>query len=383
MRFTAVRFLTVSVLAYSFAGTELFADGRRDFYSQLAQQRYYDQPQNARTFGMGGSSVVTSSDSSSTVGNPAGLGMMKDGEASVTYGRNTVSGNEHPSYGDSEQTEDSGQALMALPLGPTSDGLPWYGNIGLGWSGYDSDVDDSINTKTDGYRVNLAYGKALSETFSIGYGLTYVNDTIEADNFDFSGDNKFRHTLGIQNKASDTLTLGAIAFIGHGDQDMRVLSTGQTESSDMNEFGFELGAGMQVATGTLVSFAAGYSDYDADGSLVGGPDTAVFGGDEKGHTFNIRLGMEQAVSDSLKLRAGYRYAGVTEYDFERADLESIRGSAKYNAFSAGVGTMIDIDGTYVQAIKLDYGVEYRALADGDWQHVVTASVPFTICDPVS
>jgi hypothetical protein len=61
-------------------------------------------------------------------------------------------------------------------------------------------------------------------------------------------------------------------------------------------------------------------------------------------------------------------------------LDQLDGSAKYNAFSAGAGVRYDFDrDSAIQAIRLDYGVEYRMVGEDDWQHLVTVSAPFDIC----
>ena len=57
--------------------TSCYADGKaHDFYFQENQQRFFAQPQNARMFGMAGSTSLTAANSLSTVNNPGGLGLM-------------------------------------------------------------------------------------------------------------------------------------------------------------------------------------------------------------------------------------------------------------------------------------------------------------------
>ncbi len=361
------------------------ADGRDDLYFQQGKQRYFNQQQNARTFGMAGSSLQTSQDSSAVVSNPAGLGFMQRGDASVTYSRDTISGNENATYDRVEQKENAGQVLMAAPLGPYADDLPEYGNFGLGWSGYDGDVDDDpFNAETDGYRLTLAYAKAISATTSIGYSLAYFNDEYSNDLYDYSMTNGFRNTIGIQNKVSDTLMIGASAFWGFGKHDIDLASTGDAGESDNDEFGLSLGAGIQAAEGTLISTGLDYEYYDSKGDLKSGNNpSVVYGGDEKAHVLNARVGVEQVVTDNFKLRGGYMYGGNLSYDYEdRAELRNLDGnSAKFNGWSAGAGLSLPIGKEYyVEAINVDYGVQYRPLGHNDWQHVVTVSAPFSPCD---
>lgn len=367
------------VLFAATVSTDVFADGRRDFYFQQARQRYFNQPENARTFGMAGSTVATSTDSSSVVGNPAGIGLMKGADLSFTYGHDTITGNEHPSYKDIEQTENSGQVLAAIPLGPVENDLPDYGNLGIGWSGYERDVDDSFDTESDGYRLTLAYAKAIDASTSLAYSLGYMNDDLENDLYNYSMDNGFRHTIGISNKYSEEMSWGASTFFGHGDRDVEIAGTpGDDGSSDLFEYGLNVGAGFRVAPETLLAISADYEYYDADGDVVAANEAIVHGGDEDGQVFNVRAGIEQTINEWLALRGGYRYAGLQDYDWDRDELDVLNGSAKHNVWTLGAGLTFPLDG-YIQAVKLDYGVEFRSIADDDWQHVVTASVPMDVC----
>jgi opacity protein-like surface antigen len=357
----------------------LQADAQRDYYSQQATRRYFNTPQNARTFGMAGSSIQTSSDSSSVTGNPAGLGLMQGGDLSLSYGRNTFSGRSYPGYENIEQDEDSLRGLLALPLGPVADGLPEFGNIGFGWNGYDSDSNDALNTESEGNEIYGAYAKALSDTLSIGYSLGYFDDELKGDSFNYDSSANFRHTLGVQHVVSDEISWGTSIFVGHGDYDATF--DGATSESSLNQYGIEVGVGYRMGM-TLLTSGLGYSYYDTDGRQNSSSNSIVIGGDESGHGINFSVGAEQTISDWLKLRAGYRYNGLNDYTFERADLSALDGSAKYNAFTAGVGFLIPLENHYVSAVHLDYGAEYRAIGDGDWKHVATVSVPFDLCEPL-
>jgi hypothetical protein len=45
---------------------------------------------------------------------------------------------------------------------------------------------------------------------------------------------------------------------------------------------------------------------------------------------------------------------------------------------AGLNYTFDQD-SMIQAIKADYGAQYRDIGDGDWLHMVTLGTPFDIC----
>lgn len=178
MKKTAIRTAALAS-ALLVCGTHAMADGRTDHDHQFSQQRYFDLPQNAESFGMAGTTVTTLSDSSSVLGNPAGLGFMKDADVSATYAYNQLTGNDLNTYQDIEQTGHSGHAVTAaLPIGPTLDGTP-HGNIGFGWSGYRGDANDAADTDTDGYRLHLSYGNDISSNLSLGYGVSYLHDNWE------------------------------------------------------------------------------------------------------------------------------------------------------------------------------------------------------------
>jgi long-subunit fatty acid transport protein len=338
------------------------ADGVQDFYVQLAHQRFYANPQSARSWGMGGSINSVSHDSSNVLQNPAGLGWMEDAEVSAAYGYETITGNDRDTFADIEQEFDSGYAVGAFPIVPTLDGLPEYGTFGLGWSGFDSDVDDSLNTETDGYRLHFAYGVAVNPYWSVGYSLSYNDQTQENDVSRIEGDDGYRHTMGVQYKHSDVWTFGSSLFIAQGDP---TVSVGNLSSDiDQDSIGFDVGAAYLYQQGTLVGMQIDYVSYDAEGD-IGGVSL-----NEDGDAMGVRLGVEQDLNEWSKGRLGYRYQSNFEYDFDRDEAAS--GTAKFNAISFGAGVFWD-------HLRLDYGAEYRWIADGDWSHWVTASVPFSLC----
>jgi opacity protein-like surface antigen len=355
------------------------ADGRRDLYFQQATERYFNLPQNARTFGMAGSSVATSTDVSSVIGNPAGIGMMQDGDISFSYGYNTISGNEHPTYAEVEQQTNYGSVLATMPIGPVKDDLPDYGNIGLGWSGYQGDLDDdTYGVESKGYRIHGTYGIALSPDLSVGYGLSYLHDDYTGNDFEYPMKNGFRHTVGALAKVNKDLSVGGDIVVGHGRHKAKVYSENLEANSDLIEVGLDLGAAYMIERTTLTA-SADYQHYGANGDLDTAPDYLVFGGDENGNAFAVRLGIEQNIDDLIALRAGYRYQSNSDYSFNREGLDALDGSAKYNAFTLGLGATLPVDGKYVKKIKLDYGVEYREVAYDDWEHLLTVSVPFGVC----
>lgn len=360
-----------------------YADGRRDYYIQEAEKLFYGTSTNAKQAGQAGATNVTSKDSSAVVNNPAGIGMNHGGDVSFTYGRNEISGNQTSDYAEVEDTSDMGQVLASIPLNPTLDGTPESGSIGFGWTGIDSDSDDSVDTQGTNNQVHGAYGIEISDGLSLGYGLTWFDNKQETTVSDFEQTNGFRHNFGVQSADGD-LTTGANFYFADGEYDLEgVNSNGSIANgtSDYKEHGIEVGAAYQVADATSVSTAVGYRSFDVDGEFVAGaPDTFV-GGNEGGNFFDVKLGLEHALDEMFMVRAGYRYLGRQTYFFGREDIRDFNGSAKTNAYSAGLGVVIPTGLHYVPNVNLDYAAEYRDIAYGDWQQTVTLSLPFTLCEP--
>jgi hypothetical protein len=348
--------------AILFAGTAV-AEGRQDFYTQADQLGYFFTPENARTVGMAGSSVATSSDSSSVVGNPAGLGFMRDADVSVTYGRNTISGNDDDTGAEVEAELDQGQALAAIPIVPTLDGTPKYGTLGFGWTGMRGDADTAVDNEFRNYSLNLAYGKDLSDKMAVGYAFAYnqAKASIQSglDAASRKMEDGVRQEIGMQYKASKNLTYGASTHYGFGSYDYEgdFAGTGASlGSEDVDNWGMDVGAGYTSGK-TLWTGSVDYNRFGSD----------VF--DDYG-LWNFRVGLEHSLTDMFKGRLGYRYAA-----FIGNDLGYGNDNVKFNAVSLGLGVKL------AKFLNADYATEYRSVGDGsDWFHTVTLSVPFSLCN---
>jgi hypothetical protein len=374
------RFALAAIFTILIGSTNSQAENKiSDFYFQEAMERYYNNPSTSRLLGMGGSSSLTSIDSSAIVGNPAGLGFMQRGELSGTYGHNTISGDEFPSGQGIEQTSNSGLGLLAIPLGELPDQTPKFGNLGVGWNGNFSDWnDDSFDTHAKQTKVYGSYALAVSDELSLGYNLAWNKDKLQAnDIFNYPMANGFRHTLGAMYKVAPGWIVGSTLLVGHGRHHAQ-FEPGPTGISKTNQFGAGFGAQYQFDATT---FAANidYSHLVTHGDVDLSIPANYVGGDEKGDVFNTRVGVEQMIDDSIALRAGYRFAGLASYDYSRPELSSLDGSAYYNAFTLGAGLLINTDWDYLPQVKVDYGVEFRAVGNDDWQHAVTISLPFNVC----
>ena len=330
----------LSVTALVAIASSVFADGVQDYYAQnIAKGAYHDQlAQGGRTLGMGGSSIVTSSNSTSIIGNPAGLGWMKDAELSGGWSSDEISGNDIANYGDVKTDASVGHALLSLPLVPYLQDTPEYGSVGFGWTGFDTDGNDTTDLEFSGYSLNLAYGKDVSSDLSLGYAIAHEHR--EAQFFGVNeDDNGVRQTLGVQYKVSPETLFGSSVFVGTGLN---------------NSWGLDGGFSHLIAEGTTFAYSVDYTHYDSD-----------FDG------WNFRTGIEQALTSWLKGRVGYRYSALL------GDTALVAGNTKNvkdNAVSFGVGVALTPN------LNLDYGAEYRGgVGDGDWTHLVSASAPFSLC----
>ena len=304
---------------------------------------------------------------------------MKDGEVSATYGYNKVSGDEFPTGVDIEQQSDSGSGMIAIPLMPTIDGYPDYGNFGLAWNKIDSNwKDDSFDTISERQQVTAAYAHQISETTSLGYSFGWTDDKFQSRAiFNYPMRKGLRHTIGAQWKASDTLSFGSSAYFGYGEH-RALYGPGITGTSDTEEVGFDLGTAYQMER-TLLTASLDYRHLSSDGEVVASIPANVVGGDENGNLYNVRIGAEHPINDWFDVRAGYRFAGLASYNYNRVELNDLNGSANYHAVSAGFGFNIPTHNSYIQRVDLDYGTEFRKAGDNDWQHLVTLSIPFELC----
>ncbi len=361
--------LTLAAVGVFAIASVSLADGLADYYSQLAHQRFFNYQRSARSIGMGGSSFVTDTDSTSIFGNPAGLGFMENAEVSVNYARDYISGKDITDYDDVQFDLDSGYAVGAFPISPNLDGLPNYGNIAFGWNGARGSSDDDFDSRSRGYGIHLAYAKALSDTVSLGYGVSYMADTFKNNTgLKYKLEDGVRQNVGLMIKPNDKWRFGAMGFYGFGGPD--VDTQAGKNSFDVWSAGADVGAAYMVSDATTLASSVDYTYMKAkDGSFTG---LAARGDKEDGSALNARIGVEHKINDRISARLGYRYAANFGYDFIGLP-EAVSQHAKFNGVSIGAGVNL------TKSLRLDYGAEYRAVGDGDWTHAVSATVPFSIC----
>jgi hypothetical protein len=331
------------------------ADGVQDYYVQRYKSNGFDLVQNADSFAMAGSTLATMSGSGAVAANPAGLGWMKDAEISLGYAREYVSGNDINTYADVEAVTNSGHVLAVIPVGPYADATPEYGSLGLGWSKHKANGDDSGNLDLDGYRLHLAYGIDLSDDLALGYSISYhYTELFSGGNRELKMNDGLRNSVGLQYKLDQDTLLGVSTAFGFGKYKAE---TGGNEKFDVHSFNLTTGLQQKLSDSLTGAVGVDYTNYSSEFA----PDA---------YQWNFRTGVEQDYG-MLQVRAGYRYAALFARD---SFLEGLTSNAKFNAVSFGLGVKLD------SGIHFDYASEYRHVGDGDWTHMVSAAVPFSICE---
>lgn len=348
------RQLVVPLVGLACLPSDVLADGVADYEFQVYQERFFDPLHSTQSMAMGGSMLAVTSDSTSTVGNPAGLGFMTKSDVALAYTRSYISGNDRATYKDIQQDKNSGYAMGAVNIDPQLEGTPHYGTVGFGWAGSNLGSDDIDDADGDAYQIALAYGIDVAPDWAVGYGVGYYNDDYSSNPLgEWEMTDGVRQTVGVQHQLSEDVRLGLMAFYGFGTQELSV--AGFDVDNDINSFGIAAGATHMIDT-VRMGYGVDYTNYNGDAT-------------DDIYSWAFRAGFEVPVySNDYLFRAGYRYQGNFDYD-------TISGeeNAKFNAVSFGAALKL------YQDLSLAYAAEYRHVGDGDWSHMVSLQYPFSLC----
>jgi long-subunit fatty acid transport protein len=396
----SLAFLVVFMAVFSVLGSAAVAEDTADWIVSSHLDRYFQIPQTARVVGMGGSSWVTSSDISSIAGNPAGLGFVTRPELGLTYSHGWYTGDEQvpsflvnkaPGFDDvgAKAKKNAGGLQLICPCCRSccsscgvgggcnvcgGSGSCWSGGRGvLGFDGWYDDTGFSDFGGTDGnrYRLTAAYGYALNDCFSLGYSLSYFNDDISSNHWDYTLDDGLRHSAGAQLRLGDCGVLGLNSYFAYGNPEVSSPGLG-TDEGDLDSWGIELGYACQVLPQTLFATSIDYTEDQFDGVFYAMDQEELRNIDEEISGWGFHLGVEQNYNDMFLPRLGYRYQ---DWDYSNETQgEFFHGSedyvSSYHAISTGIGWI------YNENLTLDYGVEYRFLGDGDVNNTITAKFHF-------
>ena len=358
--------LTLVLVGMAFNAVSAFAGDSEVYFIQHSHRRYFDMPLDARGVGLAGSNVPVSTGASSVWGNPAGLGWLDKYELSLSYRFDELSGDDFPMRPPVPVSiKDDNLHTEMLQLGVPLSGGEW-GVLGIGASHYHATIDDSVDTDNDGYTLHLSYGRQLNEFWSVGYALGYHQDH-EDDIYAHSDtQDGLSNRLGLQYKPIEPVTLGLSGFYAFADPETDIRTLGDNDS-DSDSWGLNLGMSYRVLQWLMLYSSVDYTEYDLRGDI----ETVMIDEDvdEGGDTLGARLGMESRITDWLSLRLGYRYQR-SDYDFENIMAKHLSENFDFHSISSGFGLALG------EQIKMDYGFEYRFIAEGDMTQAVTLKYEF-------
>lgn len=363
-RIGLVGFCTCMLLAPAGANESM------EYFIQHALDLYFDLPSDARHTGLAGSRLATSDGVDGLFANPAGLGWLRDVSLQATYLYDRQGGEEFiipagtPDFNSVHENIHNLHAQLGVPL----KGGEW-GVVGVGISGWSSDVNDQLNTETDGWRLTLGVAKAFNESISAGYTLTLIDGKHDNDWDRSDTDDGLRHALGLQWRPDPAWLVGVHGFYATGDQESEIKLLGPY-SGDRSSWGVGIGAAWRVNDKTTLSAGADYTDYDLDAHIffpAGGLNENI---DESGEVLALCVGVEHRFSEAISGRAGVAYHAI-DYEFNDSRVvEHLSGDADHVALALGLGWQAS------ETVRVDYGFGLRFVGDTDMTHALTLAIAF-------
>jgi len=374
--FTLARLVLLAVSGSLFFHQPAAGAPRNDLYIQQALDRYFPLPIDASALALGGSSAPTCYGSSCLFQNPAGLGFAPLFDLSLSLEEANVSGHEIGSDRSIEQTENRGAVTAVLPLG-TVGRVPRYGALALGFSRYQGQTNDALQSSPDGHRRSVGFGCALNDSFALGYSFTFYDDQLRTRVSDLHSHARFLHFAGMQYRGGDGLRFGGVFGLGVGQsdtEDMQLLGDGLTR---VREYRGGLGVSQKYDDLTVM-LAVDYAHVSSKGNLDRFSPGVVIGGDEHGDVLNVRAGVEARLLPRLLGRVGVRLYEVADYQFERDELHGLSGHVHSLGAAAGLGYELWRVSAGERNAQISYGVEYLTTGHGDWHHLVSLDVPMSL-----
>jgi hypothetical protein len=343
------------------ATTRVRADALDDFYIQQVLDRYYTTPNDVQGLSLAGASIPVCGGAACLSNNPAGLGWMSANELYVDAGKTSLDGNEQTTGAPITQNTTLGSGVLGVPLGATEH-TPKYGTLGLGFSRYQGDTDDSVGTIPDGHRRSIGYGYALTPTIALGYGLTFYDDQLNTRQADLHSHARFLHIFGAQYKASQKLLLGATFQLGVGQADAEDYTLRSDGLARPREYLFQIGARYGVTSGawygaSRIRFLESPSNFEEVSEQV------FVGGEEEGYETEFSVGFEYDSLEVVKPRIGVRYRYV-DYTFERENARSLSGTVNEVAGAFGLSLLLPKLWDTASAPRFDIGLDVGSFARG-------------------
>ncbi len=286
------KIVTVLILC----STILFANDRLTNVGTTAAA-FLEVGVGSRAIGMGGAYVAIADDANSLYWNPAGLGAMTKGEF-VFEQVDWLAGISFNYFG------------VAVPMSN-------YGTIGLFINSMTMpamkvrtvDYPDGTGEEFDasGFAAGLAYGKNLTDRFTIGFNVKYIQETLwHEKSRSFAVDIGTKYETGIEG-----LSIGA-AITNYG-PDMKLDGSDLVIYHDTDPL---IDGNNEKIMGKLMTekwplplnmqFGIGYDIYDTKYLRV---TAAVDAFHPTNNTESVNMGCEVAVINMLFLRGGYKALG--------------------------------------------------------------------------
>ncbi len=334
MNYTGRILLCLAVAATALVQPAAQADDAESYFIRHTVNRYFPVHMTARTMGMGGAFVAIKGDSASILGNPAGLGPLTDSfmTGGLQYGQ--ISGDDLSTLDGVDEDLFGGLFMGAYPI---TDQF----SFGWGFVPTIGEADDSADRETENFYVPLSAAYDVSDVFSVGYGIGYINDDVDADGFNGEMDFALLHRVGVLFAASDVLDLGLMGTFGHGDAESSAVN-GASFDGDRESWSIQGGLAWMATSDLLLALDLAYEDMETDGTISNRliPAFPSVGFEESIESMSVRAGAEYAWNECLKLRGG---AGYTDYDYETND--------------AATAALVDgIDGAHVSS---GFGYEWN------------------------
>lgn len=329
------------------------------FNSRLFDLQYFTRPFE-RAAVAGGAWEGAEGSAASVVQNPAALASVRKPELLTFWTLNYLSGETYglkrlipPGPGRPEPIRicEKPRALLSnvgayQAFQPST--IP--GTLGLGvdylWDDFTGNRVTQI--EQNGYRLGLTYGVPIGEHLSVGYGLTYLNDTWHwavtwprfspgspiPQNVNYllrSGGNSWRHRFGLHGDVERSFRYGLEGDVGHGYTGNTWNGVDTGGDNDMEYYAFRAGFEYNVTPKTIVALdgewhniVVGFGLHSAAigaGGAVARWDTSVL---------RPMAGVKHSVTDNWQLLAGYRYS-----TFNTVDMCHKSADSDYSTFSVG------------------------------------------------
>ncbi|HOV87201.1 MAG TPA: hypothetical protein PLM79_12615 [Syntrophobacteraceae bacterium] len=261
------------------------------------------------------------------------------------------------------------------------------GTFGIGADALWNDLGDNDLSRIEqsGFRVGLSWGVPLGDDLSVGYGLTYLDDTWHWDvtwakfspgipvpqNVDYllkSSASSWRHRFGLRGNVGSSFRYGLEADLGHGSTDNEWNGRDTGGDNAMHHYGIRIGLEYSLSSKAVLAVEGEWHET----SIEFGRHSPDIGRDDavaKWDTSVIRpmLGFKYSVTDAWQLLAGYRYSR-----FNTVDLCTHGADTDYGTFSLGTAFSL-----FHKRLSIRWNLEYSMVdPDGEIMNLLSLNAVF-------